>query len=72
MANQAQEIETCTEAIKAMGSIAGKLLAGEEVGLPQKNIKNAIDAVGKQIMAARSQIQYAEARNEKPEIPFFS
>jgi hypothetical protein len=55
-----------------MGQIAGKLLAGEKVSIPQKDIKNAIDAVGKQIMAARSQIQYAEARHETPEIPFFS
>ncbi len=66
------EIKTCTQAIDAMGTIAGKLLAGEKVDIPQKDIKDAIDAIGKQIMAARSQIQYAEARHETPEIPFFS
>lgn len=65
------EIKTCTQAIEAMGTIAGKLLAGEKVDIPQKDIKNAIDAVGKQIMAARSQIQYGEMRHTTPEIPFF-
>ncbi|MCK5027727.1 MAG: hypothetical protein KAS07_04885 [Candidatus Pacebacteria bacterium] len=67
-----KEIKTCENVIQEMGVVSGKLLAGEDIGIPQKNIKNAIDAVGKQIMAARSQIQYAQARNEKPTIPFFS
>ncbi len=66
------EIKNCTQAIEAMGSIAGKLLAGEKVNIPQKDIKNAIDAVGKQIMAARSQIQYNESMHQTTEIPFFS
>jgi len=66
------EIKTCTQAIDAMGTIAGKLLAGEKIDIPQKDIKNAIDAVGKQIMAARSQIQYNELMHLTTEIPFFS
>lgn len=65
------EIRTCTQAIEQMGMIAGKLLTGEKVDIPQKDIKNAIDAVGKQCMLARSLIQYAEMRHSTPEIPFF-